>query len=385
MHWERTSPDIPGKADRPQGVQALQRILVVLANPKGTDTLRLDAEARAIRESVALSPNRDGIELRLLSAATIDDVRRALLSFPCEIIHFSGHGTDGGLVLEDNLGAAKIVRPEALAELLVAHAPPLSCAVLNACYGDTTGYPASDGVPYTVLSGGSIADPDAIEFSKGFYDAIGAGKDVPFAYQEGCRTIALAHQGRATMPLLIKSTELILSEVLCSCRSPRRIESSNQQASWPRGDSLKALRLAVQLARYDRSRALTSRHILLALLSLPDGVTTEVIASVGGDIPQMCHQITSSIDKTDVPASTLRLTKSVQEIITHLDELCEDSGPTDNDDGDFLQAMLETQSESATVEELLSDLAVTRSHLLNRLVSVRMQQASTPKRRLNSE
>lgn len=187
------------------------------------------------------------------------------------------------------------------------------------------------------------------------------------------------------MPLLIKSTELILSEVLCSCRSPRRIESSNQQASWPRGDSLKALRLAVQLARYDRSRALTSRHILLALLSLPDGVTTEVIASVGGDIPQMCHQITSSIDKTDVPASTLRLTKSVQEIITHLDELCEDSGPTDNDDGDFLQAMLETQSESATVEELLSDLAVTRSHLLNRLVSVRMQQASTPKRRLNSE
>jgi len=34
-------------------------------------------------------------------------------------------------------------------------------------------------------SSGPIADPAAIEFTRGFYDAIGAGRNVPAAYEEG--------------------------------------------------------------------------------------------------------------------------------------------------------------------------------------------------------
>jgi len=39
---------------------------------------------------------------------------------------------------------------------------------------------------------GPISDSAAIEFSRGFYDAIGAGRDIEFAYEEGCRSVDLA-------------------------------------------------------------------------------------------------------------------------------------------------------------------------------------------------
>jgi hypothetical protein len=63
---------------------------------------------------------------------------------------------------------------------------------LNACYSLTTGALTSSlGVPYTIAMEGPISDPAAIEFSRGFYDAIGAGKGISFAYEEGCGRVAL--------------------------------------------------------------------------------------------------------------------------------------------------------------------------------------------------
>ena len=57
------------------------------------------------------------------------------------------------------------------------------CVILNSCHS------ASDLVgpiaPLTVGMDDSIADESAIEFSKGFYDAIGAGKNFEFAVEEG--------------------------------------------------------------------------------------------------------------------------------------------------------------------------------------------------------
>ncbi len=38
---------------------------------------------------------------------------------------------------------------------------------------------------------GPVDDDAAIEFSRGFYDAIGAGRAIDFAYGEGCRTVDL--------------------------------------------------------------------------------------------------------------------------------------------------------------------------------------------------
>lgn len=78
------------------------KVLVVFANPRGTSSLRLGEEDRTIQECVRRSKNRDNLSLIIHHAATVDDIRRALLDNDYEIVHFSGHGTGTGLAFEDN-------------------------------------------------------------------------------------------------------------------------------------------------------------------------------------------------------------------------------------------------------------------------------------------
>lgn len=160
-----------------------KNILLVCANPRGTDPLRTAEEDRTLRESLRLSPNRDDFEVQTLNAATIDDLRRALLLKQFNVVHFSGHGTPGGLVFEDAQGKLMVPHSAALAELLQRRG--VTVALLNACYSLSVGEISALGLDYTIASTGSISDPGAIEFARGFYDALGAGHDVPDAYAEG--------------------------------------------------------------------------------------------------------------------------------------------------------------------------------------------------------
>ena len=71
----------------------MQKVLALFANPSYTNQLRLGAEDRTIRECFRRGKMRDSIELVVRHAATVDDVRRALLDDEFTIVHFSGHGT----------------------------------------------------------------------------------------------------------------------------------------------------------------------------------------------------------------------------------------------------------------------------------------------------
>ena len=167
-------------------------VLIALANPRGTDPLRLGMEDRVIRQALKLSRHRDNISVTFCHAATVHDIRRALLDEKFHIVHISGHGTGSGLVLEDEAGETYVVPQQGLSDLFRAHSPPVRCVILNACYSLSQGELISMGVPFTVGMEGAISDEAAIEFSRGFYDAIGAGREIDFAYEEGCRTVKLA-------------------------------------------------------------------------------------------------------------------------------------------------------------------------------------------------
>lgn len=183
------------------------KVLAIFANPKGSDLLRLSAEDRVINECLARSKYRENVTLHVRHAATIHDVRRALLDEDYRIVHFSGHGTGKGLVLENELGELQLIPQEALAELLSAYSSSIECVILNACYSDIQGKLVSLGVPYSIAMNGPISDESAIEFTRGFYDAIGAGKDIEFAYQEGCRTIKLTGLPDGSIPIILKKPE----------------------------------------------------------------------------------------------------------------------------------------------------------------------------------
>ena len=181
-------------------------ILAVFACPEGYDGLRLGAEDRVIHECLDRSISRGSIRLEVLHAATVHDLRRALLGAEYSIVQFSGHGTGGGLVLETSDGEPQLVPQDAMAELLSAYSPPIQCVILNACYSDVQGGVISLGVPFTIGMDGPISDEAATEFARGFYDAIGAGRDIEFAFEEGCRCVALTGLSRTFRPVYFTET-----------------------------------------------------------------------------------------------------------------------------------------------------------------------------------
>jgi hypothetical protein len=63
------------------------------------------------------------------------------------------------------------------------------CVILNSC--NSASSLAEPIGPITVGIDDSIADASAIEFSRGFYDAIGAGKDFELAVGEGISAVEM--------------------------------------------------------------------------------------------------------------------------------------------------------------------------------------------------
>jgi hypothetical protein len=171
------------------------KVLLVFANPRGTDSLQLGREERAIREALRLGAHREKIAVTTCHATTIHDFRRALLAEKFQIVHISGHGSQNGLVLENELGGEQRIPQSALAKLLQAYSPPLQCILLNACYSASQGQLIFLEIPFAIATESPINDRAAIEFSRGFYDALGAGRTIDFAYEEGCRTVQLTVPG----------------------------------------------------------------------------------------------------------------------------------------------------------------------------------------------
>lgn len=160
-------------------------VLFVLSNPLGTDNLRLNTEMRAIEQALQSAQQKGSIHYRMLPAATAQDLRRALLEKTYQIIHFMGHGASGGFLLENEYGQPHLVPLASLAMHFQTSKQTPHCVFFNACYTFDPDQPVTLHVPFVIAMQDAISDHAAIEFARGFYDAIGASKDIERAYQEG--------------------------------------------------------------------------------------------------------------------------------------------------------------------------------------------------------
>ena len=176
-----------------QKVERPKTILVLASSPTNEARLRLDKEVREIDEGLRRSHHREKFTLQQRWAVRPDDLRRALLDFNPEIVHFCGHGSgDDGLVLENDAGLAQLVPTEALANLFKRFATRgLECVVLNACYSKIQAKEIAEHIDYVVGMNSGIGDDAAIKFAVGFYDELGAGWSYEDAYHGGCDAIAL--------------------------------------------------------------------------------------------------------------------------------------------------------------------------------------------------
>jgi hypothetical protein len=186
----------------------MKTILILASSPINEARLRLDKEVREIEDGLQRSQYREQFTLKQRWAVRPDDLRRAMLHFNPQIIHFCGHGSgDDGLVLENDAGNAQLVPTNALASLFKLFAKEgVECVVLNACYAEVQAEAISQHINYVVGMSDEISDDAALKFSVGFYDALGAGRSYEDAYEFGCNAIALEGIPEELIPVLKKKT-----------------------------------------------------------------------------------------------------------------------------------------------------------------------------------
>ncbi len=177
-------------------------ILILAANPRDTDALRLGEEVREIQECLKLARQRNDFEVKSVHAVRIKDLRRALLDHEPTIVHFSGHGEGAdGLLLEDAVGKAQYVSSASLAGLFELF-PDVECVLLNACYSMAQADAIVQHVGHVVGMRWAIGDGAAKQFSMGFYDGLGSGRDYAEAFKFGVNGIDLEGLPEAATPVL---------------------------------------------------------------------------------------------------------------------------------------------------------------------------------------
>jgi hypothetical protein len=174
---------------------SVKNILILSANPEDTGRLRLDKEVREIDEGLKRSKYRDRFCLHQKWAVTFWDLRRALMEYEPQIVHFAGHGTEEGLLVEGELGIPVPINKKALDGIFKLSARHVECVVLNACYSSTQVAVIKQHIKYVVGMQKKMMDGAAIEFSVGFYDALGAGRTVEDAFEYGCIAIDQIYPG----------------------------------------------------------------------------------------------------------------------------------------------------------------------------------------------
>lgn len=191
------------KVNQPSSAQMVNwplRVLVVMAQPKGTRALDLKEERRKIEDSWT---DKAFLRLQFVRTATLRELRTTLRDGRYDVVHFMGHGAidakSGGacLLFENARGHRHRVSGQKLADTLRVLYPP-RLVVLNACDGGVMprkeGLNPFAGVAAALVATGirnvvamqfPISDDAAIAFSSAFYSVLAERGPLESAVTEG--------------------------------------------------------------------------------------------------------------------------------------------------------------------------------------------------------
>jgi len=171
-----------------------QVILFLAANPHGTQPVKLDSECAAIQRELKMARHREDFRFESRWAVGIDELMRHLRELDPTVIHFSGHGGGSdGLILEDEQGQPQPISARALTKVVGAAAPRVRLVVLNACYTAVQADVLRNIIECVVGMDGAIGDAAARKFAVQFYGALGDGRSIGNAVDNGIAVLA-AHE-----------------------------------------------------------------------------------------------------------------------------------------------------------------------------------------------
>ena len=201
------------------------RLLYLTANPLVADpeaNLRVGAEVAQVRRAVRGALHRDYVRIDHRPAATPEDLLDGLNDLQPHAVHFSGHGGDRSVVMDngavDNPQARSLTFNQLGRALGTAERPP-TLLVLNAC--DTVDGASEEllpAVPVVVAMASSVLDTTAATFAARFYAAIASGLSIKKAFDQAVLAVEFVGlDDESWMITLLHREDINPDEVLLVC------------------------------------------------------------------------------------------------------------------------------------------------------------------------
>lgn len=187
--------------------KTMQKIkaLFLAANPASMSQLAIDKEMRTIEQKVRAAEHRDALEFKSAWAVQPDDLLQLLNQHKPYIVHFSGHGSSEGLSLVGDNGQERLVTTRALKALFTTLRDNIRLVFLNSCYSSEQAQALVETIDCVIGMNESIRDDAAIAFASSFYRAIGFGRSVQEAFEQGITSLLLEGIPDEDLPeLLVK-------------------------------------------------------------------------------------------------------------------------------------------------------------------------------------
>jgi hypothetical protein len=181
------------------------KALFLAANPSSTSRLAIDEEMRAIEQKFRAAEHRDALVFQSAWAVRPDDLLQQLNQNKPHIVHFSGHGSSQGLYLTGNNGQERLVTAQALKSLFTTLKDNIRLVFLNACYSREQAQTLAETIDCVIGMKESIRDDAAIAFASSFYRAVGFGRSLQEAFDQGITSLLLEGIPQEDIPeLLVK-------------------------------------------------------------------------------------------------------------------------------------------------------------------------------------
>jgi len=183
----------------------MKNILLLASNPQGSSArLALDVKLRHVLDQLSASEYRSALKFQVRWASRPDDLLQALNETRPAVVHFVGHGAGSkGIILETASEYGKVVSVSALQRLFDTFGSDLRTVVLDGCYEASQATAIIKVVDSVVVIPDRIGDMGSRAFLASFYRAIGFGRSILDAFEQGLVAVALEGLGDDPVPTLL--------------------------------------------------------------------------------------------------------------------------------------------------------------------------------------
>jgi hypothetical protein len=157
---------------------------MLAANPIDQNRLALTDEYRLLRSKLFDNIDAGSCDLRVEWAARAADLKRALRETQPHIVHFSGHGNDESISLEDDERKTRPLSKVKLELLFNSSRNQIRAVVLNACYSARQAESLSELVDFVIGTTVPITDAAALRFTNDLYRVIAMGGTMREAFNK---------------------------------------------------------------------------------------------------------------------------------------------------------------------------------------------------------